>query len=501
MSWGASVTKYHNDNGGTGVNSEETILTTSNVTTDSFGKLYSLPVDGQIYAQPLYVPSVSIPGAGTTNVLYIATEHNSVYAFDADSSSSTPLWKVNMGTPLLCTSIPHCNRDLLPEIGITSTPVIDVSRQAIYVVSETFIGGQATFKLHSLDLATGAEKSGSPVIIAGQSAGTSSEGTGSVVTFNPFMHWQRPGLLKLNGIIYIAFGGHQDTPPYHGWIFGYDGLSLRRVAVKNLSPDAGYTGVWQGGEGLTADNLGNIYLATGNGLMTASTGGRDYGDSVVKLNALSNLDVTSYFSPSDQSSINNADKDLGSGGALVVPGSVAQNGTMVIAGGKDGRIFVLNSASLGGYNTTDSVIQRFQATQWAFSGKVYFNSALYTWGSGDYLKRFAFNGTSFSLASSSTFQNAFGYTNTPAMSVSANGTSNGILWASWSSGGQANGGAYPGTLHAFDASNVAVELWNSDASGSDTLGSWAKWAPPTVANGKVYVATFDGSVKVYGLKN
>lgn len=502
ISWSASVLKFHNDNGGTGVNDQETILTPTSIK-NGFGKLYSLPVDGQVYAQPLYVPSVVIPNVGTRNVLFVATEHNSVYAFDADSSSATPLWQVNMGPTLLCTSIPGCDRDLKPEIGITSTPVVDVARQAIYVVAETYSGGQATFKLHALNIATGREKTGSPVVISGQVSGTSSEGNGSVISFNPFMHFQRPGLLNLNGLIYIAFGGHQDTPPYHGWIFVYDGLSLRRVTIKCLSPDAAYSGIWQGGEGITADNVGNIYLATGNGLLTANSGGSDYGDAVVKMNALSTrLDVTGYFSPSNQATLNAADKDLGSGGVLVVPGSVAQAAPYIIAGGKDGRIFLLNSSSLGGYNsTTDAVVQEFQATQQAFSGKVYFNNALYTWGAGDRLRRFAFDGTSFSQASAGTFTNVFGYSNTPAMSISANGTSNGILWAAWSSNGHTSGTAYPGTLHAFDASDVSVELWNSDQLPADAAGSWAKWCPPTVVNGKVYLATFDGSITVYGLQD
>jgi hypothetical protein len=495
-----SVLKYHNDNGGTGVNGQETILTPANVAT-SFGKLYSLPVDGQIYAQPLYLPGVTIPAAGVKNVLYVATEHNSVYAFDADSSSAAPLWQVNLGTPMQCSSIPGCNRDLLPEIGITSTPVIDVGRQAIYVVAETFNSGNAAFTLHALDLVSGSEKRGSPVVIAGQVAGTSSEGNGTSITFNAFMHWQRAALLGLNGNVYVAFGGHQDTPPYHGWIFGYDGLSLRRTDIKCVSPDAGYSGIWQGGEGLTADNAGFIYLATGNGLLTANTQGRDYGDSVLKLNSLAHLEVTGWFSPSNQIAMSNADADLGAGGVLVIPGSVAQSAPRLLAGGKDGRVFLLDSGNLSGYNpNADSVLQEFQATTHLFSGKIFFNNALYTWGSGDTLKRFAFGGTSFSISSASTFHIAGGYSNEPAMSVSANGVTNGILWASWAISGSSSGTAVPGTLHAFDASNVSVELWNSDRSAGDTAGSWAKWCPPTIADGKVFLATFDGSVTVYGLR-
>jgi hypothetical protein len=493
-----SVLKYHNDNGGTGVNSAETVLTPAKVA-NNFGKLYSLPVDGQIYAQPLYLSGVTIPGVGVKNILYVATEHNSVYAFDADSSSATPVWQVNLGLPMQCSSIPGCNRDLLPEIGITSTPVIDVNRQAIYVVAETFNSGNAAFTLHSLDLVSGTEKRGSPVVIAGQVAGTSSEGNGTVVPFNAFMHWQRAALLGLNGNVYVAFGGHQDTPPYHGWIFGYDGLSLRRTDVKCMSPDAGYSGIWQGGEGLTADNAGFIYLATGNGLLTASTQGRDYGDSVLKLNSLAHLDVTGYFSPSDQVAMNNRDADLGSGGVLVIPGSVAQSAPRLLAGGKDGRVFLLDSGNLSGFNPTDSVLQEFQASTRIFSGKIFFNNALYTWGSSDFLKRYAFNGTSLSASSASTFQIASGYSNEPAMSISANGVTNGILWASWAISGSSSGTAVPGTLHAFDASDVSVELWNSERSAGDTAGSWAKWCPPTIANGKVFLATFDKSVTVFGL--
>jgi hypothetical protein len=510
-----SITQHHNDINGTGVNSQETILTPANVIgTDKgghFGKLYSLPVDGQVYAQPLYLQGVNIPGyVGARNVLYVATENNSVYAFDADSSTPIVYWQKTLGIPILCTQIPGCAYDLVPAIGITGTPVIDIARNAIDVVTSTYTMGNAGFSLHSLNLTTGAERIGSPVVISGQVAGTSYDGNGSVVTFTPIKQLQRPGLLLLNGDVYIAFGSHSDIPPYHGWIFGYDGSSLRRLVIKCVSPNEGWSAIWQGGEALRADSSGNIYAVTGNGELTAPTG-PDYGDSVLKMNSLSALAVTGFFSPSNQFDLYEDDKDLGAGGVIVIPGSIAAN-PLLIAGGKDGRIFLLNSASLGGFGCTneyadcssaDNVLQEIQATQQNFGGEVFFNNNLYTWGAGDFLKMWCFTNSQLSLSPVSTNNSvlpAFGYPNAPAMSISANGLNNGILWATWSSTGPANGYAYPGTLHAFDASNLSTELWNSDQTGgADYSGSWAKWCPPTIANGKVYLATFDGAITVFGL--
>ena len=499
------VTTYHYDNSRTGTNLSESILTTSNVNTNTFGKLFSLAVDGQIYAQPLYVPGVTISNV-VHNVVFVATEHNSVYAFDADTGGS-PLWQVNFG-PSMPYTVCCAPRDLFPEIGITSTPVIDMSSGLLYVVAETYESGTTYFRLHALDITTGADKL-TPAVIAGSVPGNASDSVGGVVTFKALNHWQRPGLLLLNGNVYIAFGSHQDANPYHGWFFGYSAATLQRTAILNFSPDSDENGVWQGGVGLAADANGNIYLETGNGALTVNTGGRDWGDSIVKIGTSGTPAILDYFSPTTESADNTNDWDLGSSGPLLIPGT-----TLGVAGGKDGKLYIFNTANLGQFNAAgDQIVQEWQAT-FAYAGGVggfwggnyiYYNSTVYGFGERDFLKTWLFNGSQFitTPGSQSTFMvPASGISNDPAMSISANGTVAGsaIVWAAFSSNGIADGSAQPGVFYAFDASNVSKVLWNSNQnSAQDYSGTWAKWCPPIVANGKVYLASFDKVVNVYGL--
>ena len=490
-SWAVSVATWHNDVGRTGANPNETVLTASNVNTSTFGKLYSLPVDGQIYAQPLYVPGVTIPGNGVHNVLYVATENNSVYAFDADSSTPEVLWHDNFGAPV------PSNDDIYPQIGILSTPVIDIGAQAIYVIADTYSFSNAAFSLHSLQLGTGRERVGSPAVISGSVSGTGDGSSGGKLVFDPNQSLQRPALLKLNGNIYVGFGSHGDLNPFHGWIFGFDGASLRRLLIKCLSPN-GYGGaVWQGGAGLAADSGGNIYFATGNGDFDLSIG--DYGDSVIKMNAASGATIKSYFTPSSQWTFETEDLDVGAGGAIVIPGSSLLTAPMLFAGSKNGTRYVLNSATLGGYNSTDAVVQEWNLGPSHFGGNVYYNDILYLWPPGDVLRLYAFDGSAFSPYAAGTYAPYGDYKNEPAMSLSANGLTAGtaILWAAHSQG-NTDGGNYPGLLHAYDAVTGA-ELWNSNMNAGDYPGAWAKWTPPTIANGKVYLATFDSGVAVYGL--
>ena len=438
-----SVTTQHNDLNRTGSNPYETILNTSNVNVSSFGKLFSRSVDGQIYAQPLYVPNVTIPGQGGHNVVYVCTEHNSVYAFDADIPAvSAPLWHVNLG-PSLPASVIGSFKDLVGEIGITSTPVIDPASNTLYVVAETYENSVVFFRLHALDIASGSEKFGGPVAIQGSVPGTGSDNVGGTVTFNPIMQWQRPGLALVGGNVYIAFGAHQDVSPYHGWVFGYSASTLQRVAILNTSPDADASGVWQSGLGLTADTNGFLYLHTGNGLMDVNTGGTAYGDSVIKVNTSPNLAITDYFSPSNQAQLDASDTDLGSQGPLLIPGT-----TLGVGGSKDGRVFLWNRNNLTHFNATDQIVQEWQASSGVlFGGNVFYNSTLYVWGSGDYLKAFAFNGSSFNTTpvSKSTFLISNSFPNTPAMSMSSNGATagSGIVWATYSINGSADGNAYP----------------------------------------------------------
>ena len=500
-----AVTTYHNDLDRTGANLSETLLNTSNVSVDTFGKLFSRAVDGQIYAQPLYLSNLQIPGKGVHNVVFVCTEHDSVYAFDADDpAAATPLWHVNFGA-----SVPAPrDQDLVPEIGITGTPVIDTNSSTLYVVAETLESGQTIFRLHALDVTTGAERFNGPVVIQGSVAGTGVGSQNGVLNFDPVMHWQRPGLLLTNGKVYIAFGGHQDTEPYHGWLFAYNATTLARIAIQCVSPDSHASGLWQGGVALAADSNGFIYTQTGQGPFDVASGGSNFGDSVVKFDDRNNdLAIADYFTPSNQADLDPSDADFGSSGPLLIPGT-----SLGVSGGKDGKIFLWDRNNLGHFNSaTDQVVQSWQAvgssrlnaTGGLFGGGVFYKSALYVWGQHDVLKKFSFNGSVFNTVPAvGTITIPTGYSDEPGLSLSANGLTSGtgIIWAAYSSNGGSNGHAYPGILRAFDASQVSVELWNSNEnSARDSAGSWAKWVPPTIANGKVYLATFDNVLNVYGL--
>ena len=503
---GAAVVTNHNDPGRTGANPEETILTQANVAPGQFGKLFSLPIDSTMYAQPLYVPGVVIPGQGTHNVIYIATQNNTVYAYDADGNSNIPLWSKNLGPAVPTGRIPGDNRDILGTIGILSTPVIDTKVQIIYVVAETLENNNFVFRLHALSLTNGAEKYNGPVVISGSYTGTADGST--LVAFTPAMHWQRPGLLEANGNIYVTFGSHQDAPPYHGWIFAYDARSLRTVNIKCLTPNGSEGGIWQSGSGLLADPSGFVYAVTGNGTLSPAAlpqGGfqGDFGESFLKMNPLNNLLVMDYFTPFNHSYLDSLDADLGSSGPLLIPGT-----NYMVGGGKEGVLYLVDTNSMGKNNPgRDAVVQSWQNNSAIFSGNVFSNSRLYVSGRGDFIKSYVFNanpwdGTSFfTRGASSTFALPQSYSNEAAMSASSNGTTagTGILWVTYSSSGPANGGIYPGILRALKADDLSSELWNSNMDGAHDGGwSWAKWTPPTIANGKVYVPTFDNAVVVFG---
>jgi len=508
--------RYNNDR--TGLNPSETVLNTSSVSDATFGKLFSLPVDGQVYAQPLYLSNVNIGGVAH-NVVYTVTENNSIYAFDADNPAAQALWHINVGPTIPCSVIAFCLTypGLQPQIGITSTPVIDVASGTIYVVAETYVSNTANFYLYALDVATGHERLGSPALISGKVAGTGDpsyplDAPGGLLAFNPLMHWQRAGLLELNGNIYIGFGSHQDARPYHGWLFGYDGASLRRVLIKCITPNGTEGGIWQSGAGLAADTLGNVYLSTGNGTFDANTGGSDYGESVLKMNAITGMVVSTYFTPENFSALNDEDQDLSSVGTILLPGE-----QYAVAGCKCGLYYLLNSSQMGGYSSSgpDAVLQEWNVSTALYGNPVFYNNILYEWGRSFVALGYQFNGSSFNttpLLEGGDFAGDAGNSNEPAMAISANGTTpaTGILWASRSVSGLSNGLSYQGVLSAYDASTLN-RLWSSEDNHSrDDLGGWAKWATPTVVNGKVYIPSFGGvdlsapggyAINVYGSLN
>jgi hypothetical protein len=509
-----AVTTQHNDNSRTGQNLNETILNTSNVNANSFGKLFSRTVDGQIYAQPLYVPNLQF-GSKSRNVVYVETANNSVFAFDADdANTSSALWHVNLGTPVPDTDISPFCIDIQPVIGIIGTPVIDTSTNAIYVVAKTKDLSNSTyhFKIHALDLVTGAEKFGGPTTIAGKVPGTGVGGSNGLVNFEALLHNNRPGLLLMNGTVYVAFGSTCDTRPWHGWIFGYNNTTLQRTSIYNTTPNGYAGGMWGGGEGLLGGSDNSIYFMTGNGTFDGNVAGSDYGDSVVKLNTDSGLTVSDYFTPSDQQFLNLFDVDLGSGGPMAIPDT-----NLIAAIGKDAILRLLDRTNMGQYHSTyNAVVQQFLATTPPFiapymGAPIYWNSpnygpVLYIWGSGDVLRGYQFvNGKlNESPVLLSTTAGVVGYSNSVPLSLSANGNASGtgIVWAAGPYSGDANQKTVKGIVHAFDATNLTVELWNSRQNTSrDDVGNYAKFCPPTIANGKVYIATFSNKLLVYGLLN
>ena len=502
-----SVVTHHNDNRRSGQNLRETILNTSNVNVSKFGKLFSRTVDGQVYAQPLYVPSLNIKGK-TRNVVYAATEHDSVYAFDADDpKASAPLWKVHLGTSVpsqdICpTPGPPCYSDLEPEIGITSTPVIDLSSHTIYVVAKTKNATDNTyhFKLHALDLFSGKEKFAGPVEIA----------AGDFISFSQN---NRPGLLLLNGVIYIGFGSVGDFRTWHGFVLGYDATTLAQLSAYNSTPGSGANGggIWGGQQGLAAD-ANNIYATTSNGTFDVNTGGPDYASSFLKLSPANGLTLADYFAPYDQSFLNGGNVDLGAGGPLLLPGT-----TLLVAGGKDGilRVADCTTGKMGEFNTTfNGNLQNFQATNiypegMIMGSPIYWKSpnhgpVIYLWGPSDVIKAWELSGQTFltSPVSQGQIVSPAGNSNEAVLSLSANGSKagTGIVWAARSYSGDANLQPQPGILHAFDATDLTHELWDSNQNAArDNLGLYAKFSPPTVAKGKVYLGTFSGQLQVYGL--
>jgi chitodextrinase len=534
----AGVTTYHNDLSRDGVNSQEYALTTANVHTATFGKLFSCTVDGAIYAQPLWLANLSVGGA-RHNVIFVATQHGSVYAFDADTSPCTTLWHVNLldathgGTPGE-TSVPsgppgnlvgNGFGDITPEASVTSTPVMDRATNTLYVVSKSVVPGSSPLsffqRLHGLDVTTGLERlhGNLPVTISASVSGTGDGSVGGIVSFDPQNENQRAGLALVNNTVYIAWASHEDKEPYHGWVMGYDETSLIQTGVFNQSPNGRQGGIWMAGGAPAVDASGNLFLITGNG---SWDGVNNFGDSLLKLNP--SLGLADWFTPKDQATLDTNDSDFGAGGATILvdqPSGPVPH--LVIGGGKAGsgnagELYLLNRDALGHFsNTNANVIQEFPVGGGMYSTPAFWQNTLYVAGQNGPLIAFALN------PSTGKFDTASPVRSNPASfafpgaspSVSSSGAGNGIVWAIDSSNycTPFSQGCGPALLHAFDATNIsATELWNSaQAAGNrDTAGFAVKFSVPTVANGKVYVGTRGndkgssatsrpGELDVYGL--
>ena len=510
---GVNVLTYHNNNARSGANLQETLLTWNNVAAGTFGKLFTLPVDGVVYAQPLYMSGLTINGA-VHNVVFVATENNSVYAFDGDVGGA-PLWHVNFnyGPPgVTVTPVPDADiscTNLSPQVGITSAPVIDPKAKVLYTVAKSKeVSSSATnyfHRLHGVDIHTGKEVFPQVAITASVPGTCGSPANGTIV-FDPLIQHQRAALLLLKGVVYIVSASHCDLGDYYGWLLGYNTSTQQQVATLNLAPDTPgkecRAGVWQGGGGPAADNEGNVYVLTGNGAFNANKGGQSYGDSALRLSTNANgaVSVADYFTPSEQKTLNDMDLDFaGSGAAVILPSQPGPTPDLMVAAGKIGTIYLINRNKMGKFNAKeDQVVQSIPGAVGdgtdAYSPPVYFNSRVYYAASRDTLKAFKLDGGLLETTPIAVSATTFGYLGAGLSISSAPHGGNGIVWA-------LNGTQYPGVLHAYNA-NTLEELYNSSqaANKADEYGQGVKLSIPTVANGKVYVGT-QKNVTVFGLLN
>ncbi|MGO9513686.1 MAG: hypothetical protein ACLP2F_08600 [Steroidobacteraceae bacterium] len=528
----AGVYTYRNDSARDGANTKEYALTPGSVGAAGFGKLFSCTVDGAIYAQPLWAADLTVNGT-PRNVIFVATQHDSLYAFDADASPCVQLWSASLidaahGGSIGETTVPSGvpgylvglgEGDITPEVGVTGTPVLDPVSGTLYVVSKSVNAGESAFyqRLHAIDLASGSEKTGSPVTISGTYPGTGDGG--AVVTFNPQTQNQRPGLALINGIVYVAWAAHEDAPPWYGWVMGYsyNGTSFSQPAVFNAAPNGSGGGIWMGGGAPASDSIGDLYVVTGNGTFDAASGSapnNDYGESLLQLT--STLNVAQYFTPSDEVTDNGGDLDFGAGGAAVLAdlpsGSPVPH--LLVCGGKDGALYLLNRDALGGFG------DHFAAQKISYGYRIlatgaYWNSSFYLAGAKGPLTAYALNASVPALSLDASSSHAYGFPGS-SPSVSASGTSEGIVWTLDTSQYCTSNapGCGPAVLYAHDAANVATQLWSSGGLAADAAGNAVKFAVPTVANGKVYVGTrgnntggvygstsIAGELDVYGLQS
>ena len=492
------VITYHYDNQRTGQNLNETTLTPANVNSTKFGKLGEFTVDGKVDAHPLYLSNVQIAGQ-KKNVLYVATEHDSVYAFDADSingMTSAFLWKTSALASGETTSDDHGCGQVTPEIGITATPVIDRARNAIYVIAMSKDSAGNYFqRIHALNLSTGAELFGGPKTIS-----ATYPGSGGNVVFDPGTYLERPGLLEINGTLVTTWGSHCDQCAYTSWVMGFNADTLAQTSILNLVPNGSDGGIWMSGTAPAADASGNIFFILGNGTFDTSLdanglpASHDCGNCFVKLSSTAPMSLLDYFTPSNTVLASSADQDFGSGGPLLLPDLTDASGTtrhLAVGAGKDATIYVLDRDNMGKFNASQNQIYQQIGGQLAgpvFSKPSYFNGTVYFGAVGDALKAFPIANAKLAAAPSSQSSHVFSYPGaTP--SISANGTMSGIVWAVDNSGA---------SLHALDAANLANEFYDSSTTGGRDSFSGNKFITPMVANGKVYVGT-PNSVAVFGL--
>lgn len=508
-----AVLTQHYDNARTGANTHETVLTPKNVNKDTFGFLFQRAVSGHTYAQPLFVPKLEMPNKGTLDVVFVATENNDVYAFDAnDPMANDPLWHVNLGTPVPSDDLTEDDqsiyRNIIPVLGISSTPVIDRKRGTIYLCGMAKENGERINRVYALSIFDGMHKSGSPLTLSIKGPGTGMGSVNGMLDIGQHHILQRPGLAMYQDTLLIAGGGHGDvTTPFHGWVNAYDADTLALRSTYITTPDGRWGGIWQGTNGLVVDDEGNSYFETGDGTFDATNDPPTLGDSFGKLSLGKNglLSLVDWFTPYDQADLAAADADLGSTGPMLVPGT-----NLVIGGGKAGKLYVLDRNKMGHTQASndDQIVQSFPATEGheMYASPVYWEGPsgkrIYILGAEDVVRGIRFDGQKFATESftKSTFSAPEG---TPggALALSANGTKDGIVWALVQTEGNA-GGYYTarGALIAFDAEDLGKQLWSSVDAPKDDINWSEKFTIPTITGGKVFVPTSDDRLIVYGLR-
>ncbi len=526
------VYTYHNDLARAGANTQEYALTATTVNASSFGKLFSCTVDGAVYAQPLWVANLSVAGI-RHNMVFVATEHDSLYAFDADGTACTQLWKVSLidathGGSATETTVPagavgylvgQGYGDIAPEVGVTGTPVIDPAASILYVVAKSVDASKTIFhqRLHAIDLATGAEKSAaSPVNISA----TYPAAGGVTKSFIPQFENQRPGLALSGGAVWVSWASHEDVGPWYGWLLGYtySPAAFKQSAVLNVAPNEEQAGIWMSGGAPSVDSSGHMYVITGNGTFNAATG--DYADSFLQIDptASGGPSVTSYFTPASQANDNLADLDFGSGGAALVLNLASGTPShLVVGGGKDGVLYVLNGDNMGGSGDDSHAYQIIHVNAGVFATGAFWNNTLYLAPVSTPVLAYTFDPSArkFNTTLAMQTSNSFGFPGATASISSTGAASNGILWAIDSRNycTPQSGGCGPAQLYAYSATALGTQLWNSATIGADAAGNAVKFTVPTIANGHVYIGTRgnnrgdgtgstskDGELDVYGLK-